>query len=168
MKILKTYENFITDQNRGQLEVQPEATMVNRVEATKYVEKLNLAVKLELAKKLGQDFTYSDETFDLDEFLIGHFMENPADMREGNPQQVLHRGSNRVPLVQPNLGGVLRENKSEYKLKEGEEDLFASEEALVDLIRKEKVFLKGDKIEFENTEEVRSTLDEYLEMDVKK
>lgn len=185
MKHLKTFESFVTDDNRGDETQYPQHNAALKNEVTEYVDTiLNSNEYHDLVELLGMELPKNISGQDLDAFFdevrevaIEHFMKNPEQMKKVGftMNRFTVQGNDGVPRTNK-VGGTMpvresakpEKGSSDCKVLEVTDDelsYFEDESPLLKLVRDEKVTLYDNQIWYnKNDKETIDVLDVYFEL----
>lgn len=187
MKYLRTFESFVTDDNRGEDTRFPQYNAALKSEVTQYVDNiLNSEEYQKLIELIGMEIPKNLSGQELDNFFdkvreksIEYFMSNPEQIGKSGGF-IINKfnvdGGDGVVKTN-NIGGVVKEsvkpkpNDSNCKVLQVTDDqlsFFDDEAPLINLIRDEKVTLYDNQIWYnKNDKETIEVLDTYFEMNNK-
>jgi hypothetical protein len=184
MRYIKTFESFITDDNRGEDTQFPQHNAALKAKVVEYVDSiLNSNEYSKLVKLLNMEMPKNISGEEIDKFFddvrekaIEYFMKNPEEIDQTDGFVInkfnVYGGDGIVRTN--NIGGTLREsakpepNKSDCELLEVTDDelaYFANEAPLLELIRDDKVTLYDNQIWYnKNDKETIDVLDTYFKI----
>ena len=178
MKFIQKYENFTTDDNRGDNQSFPKYNQANRLKAKQYVDQIFSGGSgpevVEMCKEIGCDRPTNDEELEsVKEKALEYFIDNPERIKEVGTsfQSYPYSGNGNDGIVRTNnVGGVVRESKGEKNskviLNDDEMNLFSSETPLINLIRKNKISLHDKEVWYaKDDKETKKILDIFFEID---
>jgi hypothetical protein len=184
MKYIRTFESFVTDDNRGEDTQYPQHNAALKSEVVEYVDTiLNSNEYSKLVDLLGMELPKNVSGEEVDKFFdevreeaIKHFMANPEQLGKAGGF-VINKfnvsGGDGIARTN-NIGGVVKEslkpkpNTQGCKVLEVTDDqlaYFEDESPLLKLIRDEKVTLYDNQIWYnKDDKETIDVLDVYFEL----
>lgn len=184
MKYLKKYENFVTDDNRGEESMYPEKNQALKHEISEYVDSIlnsnDFGLMYELVgKKMPKDVNGEElnKSFDeVRELAIEYLLKHPEEVsKDGYKMSTFTVGSNNDGISRTNnVGGALRESNrpmpndlgtSLLDISDDEMSYFETEGPLIDLIRYEKVVLLDNEVWYnDDDDDTIDVLETYFKM----